>query len=215
MGDYADCITKDDKRFDSKSLAPWVESDNIVESQRRRIKELFEPVKDRILLLCTGNHEESIRLHHSDNLTRNLCHDLGVSYGGYHCFLHLEFMRSTTRYPFIFHIWHGAGAAQTEGARILRLMRLVNEFVASIYLMGHLHGISVYSVSRLSLAGGRIRNTDVKAACTGAWLKTYNQPDPGEILAPGYGERQGYKPSCIGCPTIRLFPYRKQVSIEI
>ncbi len=144
MGDYADCITRDDKRFDSKSLAGWVKQDNIVESQRRFIVELFTPIKDRILLLCTGNHEESIRLHHSDNLTRNLCSDLGVPYGGYHCYLHLEFNHSHTRMPFIFHVWHGAGTAQSEGARVLRLMRLVNDIAdARCYLMGHLHGLAL------------------------------------------------------------------------
>ena len=41
MGDYNDCITKNDTRFNIDGLAPWVEKSNIVETQRIWTKDLF------------------------------------------------------------------------------------------------------------------------------------------------------------------------------
>ena len=60
MGDYADCIIKDDKRFDIEGLAPWVKKDNIITSQRNYLRKLFWPIRKQCLGLLTGNHEETI-----------------------------------------------------------------------------------------------------------------------------------------------------------
>ena len=88
----------------------------------------------------------------------------------------------------------------------MRLMRLVNEFEADIYLMGHLHAKSTYETARLGLSNGRIWNKPVKAAITGSWLKAYDQPDEGEEADPSYVEKKGYKPSVIGMPIIEITP---------
>lgn len=217
MGDYADCILKDDKRFDIAGLAPWVKKDNILETQRQWLKALFEPIKDKCLGLCTGNHEESIHLHYQYDFTRNLCDDLGVPYAGYSAFFVLTFDRegSNESHQYIIHAWHGAGAAQTEGSRVMRLMRLVNEIgSARIYLMGHLHAISTYQCDRLSYYRGRVKSQTVVAAITGSWLKAYQQPKKGESLTPSYAEMKGYKPSVIGSPIIHISPQTDYISIE-
>jgi len=216
MGDWADCITKKDDRFESYGLAPWVQHDNIVESQRRFLKELFEPVKDKIIFILEGNHEAQIHKAHDNDLTRNLCSDLGVRYGGYQAFLVLRFhrnARSNCR-AFTFHVWHGAGSSQTEGARLMRLQRLVNDIEADVYLMGHLHAIASYSPDRLVVRNGRVKATKLISCITGSWLKGYMQPKNDEHLNPSYVERQGYKPSRIGCPVIKIKPYTQEMWLE-
>ncbi|MFA7218372.1 MAG: hypothetical protein WC057_07240, partial [Dehalococcoidales bacterium] len=127
MGDYFDAILKDDKRFDIGGLADWVKKDNILEGQRKRLKELLSPIADKCICMLTGNHEESIHLHKQDDITQNLCDDLKVKYGGYSCFVSLRFSRAGCRRAYIIHAWHGSGAAQTDGARLNRLTRLVND----------------------------------------------------------------------------------------
>lgn len=221
MGDYADCITKDDKRFDIVGLAPWVERDNIVESQRQWLRNLFLPIKDKCLCLLTGNHEEDIHSHHQNDITRNLCNDLNVQYAGFHCFLIIEFYRGvekngnlSDKWVLTWHLWHGAGTAQTEGARIMRLMRLVNDVVADGYAMGHLHAKAFYEVERLRCERLRVKSQTVKAFITGSWLKTYNQPDKGQSLSPSYGEKRGYKPSCISTPTVIIHPEQRTYTVE-
>ena len=202
MGDYADCIIKDDKRFDMGGLAPWVEPDNILRCQSDYLNDLFMPIKEKCIGLLTGNHEEKVHSSYQIDFTRNLAKDLGVPYAGYSCFLMLGFTRAhNSRRVYKIHAWHGAGASQTEGARIMRLMRLVNDVEAHIYLMGHLHAIAQYTPDRLTCNDGKIHSDSLVAVITGSWLKTYNQNS-----VPSYGERAGYKPSRIGCPVITIKP---------
>ena len=221
-GDYADCITKNDPRFDIKNLAPWVERDNIVESQRDKVKTLFSPVaeEERLIALLTGNHEEEIHMRHDNDLVRNICKDLKVPYGGYQCFVVLKFEQQGHEghhKVFTWHAWDGAGAAQTEGARVMRLMRLVNDIEADIYTMGHIHGaISMYTPDRLryNLRSHRIESVKVVAALSGSWVKGFIQSTEERPLNPYYGEKKGYKPARIGCPIIKIRPYYRELSVE-
>ncbi len=223
MGDYTDCITKNDKRFDIEGLADWVERDNIIESQRRKVVEILKPLaqKGKLLGLLAGNHEEEIHKQHQDDIIRNICKDLSVPYAGYSCFLVLNFKRFTadldagvsTR-QYVIHAWHGAGSSQTEGARLMRLMRLVNDFQAHIYLMGHLHAITSYTPERMVYQRGRVKSVRLIATTTGSWLKTYSQPKGDQHFNPSYGEMKGYKPSRIGCPVIHLCPDKDWFTVE-
>ncbi len=208
-GDYADCITHNDPRFRNNGLALWVEKTNIVESQRRHVKEVFKPLVEQGQLIClgTGNHEEEIHHRHDNDITRNICTDINVPYAGYQAYIVLKFVRAgKTTHSIVIHSWHGAGAAQTEGARLNRLMRLVNDIQADIYLMGHLHTMTAHTPDRLVVTHGIIKSVKLAATITGSWLKTYNQPAENEIQDPTYGEEKGYKPSRIGCPVIRITP---------
>jgi predicted phosphodiesterase len=208
MGDYADCIIKEDKRFQNNGLAKWVESDNIVNSQRKFVSGLFEPVKDKIICLLTGNHEESIHDKYQDNFTLELCRKLGVRYAGYQCFINVQTVRAeTSQHGYRIHAWHGDGAAQTEGARMMRLVRLVNDIEADIYLMGHFHAVTKHTPDRLVCRNGKVKAERLIAVMTGAWLKGYTQsPDLEHPLSPSYIEKKGYKPSRIGCPVIHICP---------
>jgi len=216
MGDFMDSILKNDPRFDIEGLAPWLKKGNIMESQRGKVNNLFEPVKDKILCLLTGNHEEEQHIRFQDDITRNICKDLGVRYGGYSCFLVLKFQRenSNERHQVVIHAWHGAGSAQTEGARLMRLVRLVNDIQADIYLMGHLHAMTQHTPDRLIYRGGRVKSLRLAATITGSWLKAYTQPKSDQELPPSYAEKKGYKPSRIGCPVIHIKPEYEEFTIE-
>jgi hypothetical protein len=218
MGDYADCITKNDPRFDMEGLADWVKKGNIVESQRQRVVELFKPLAEtgKLIGLGTGNHEEEIHLRHQDDITRNICQDLNVPYAGYSCFVILSFRRkgSTHTNQYVWHSWHGAGSAQTEGARLMRLMRLVNDIQAHVYTMGHLHAMTSHTPDRLMCVHGRVKSIKLAATITGSWLKAYSQPRNDQLLNASYAEKKGYKPSRIECPVINICPETDELTIE-
>jgi len=203
MGDYTDCITQTDKRWDPSIISSWVEKDNIAESQRKRIVKILKPIRHKIIALLAGNHELAIRRYLQVNIMKNIIDDLEVPYGGYQCFIILIFRRkgSSESHQYTIHAWHGAGAAQSEGARLMRLKRLVKEFEADIYLMGHLHGITHDITDRLTVRNGRVKNIPQIATITGSFLQTYMQG-----VSPGYGEIMGYKPSHLGCPCIIFKP---------
>ena len=210
VGDMVDSITKNDKRFRMNGLAHWVEKSNIIDSQRRKAVEIYSPLAaaGQLIEIGTGNHEEEIHKRHDDDIARNICSDLKVPYGGYTCFINLNFKSSVTgaEWPVTIHAWHGAGAAQTEGARLNRLMRLVNDIQADIYVMGHLHAMTSHTPDKLVCRNGIIKSEKLAATITGSWLKTYMQPETGKTLDPTYGEEKGFKPSRIGCPIICITP---------
>ena len=208
-GDWHDCITSKDNRWRTNGIANWVEKRNIIDSQRRRAKEIFSPLVEQgqLIGIGTGNHEEEIHRRHDDDIIRNLCRDLNVPYAGYQCFYVLKFIRADRlTHSLVIHSWHGAGSAQSEGARLMRLMRLVNDIQADIYLMGHLHTMTSYTPDRLVVRNGRVKSVKLAATICGSWLKTYYQPKAGEIQDPTYGEEKGYKPSRLGMPIIRITP---------
>lgn len=218
MGDYTDCITKNDPRFDMQGLAEWVEKGNIVESQRVKAVDILKPLTEsnKLIGLGTGNHEEEIHLRHQYDMTRNLCKDLNVPYAGYSCFIVLTFKRdgSSESHQYIWHSWHGAGSAQTEGARLMRLVRLVNDIEAHVYTMGHLHAMTSHTPDRLIYSRGRVKSIKLAATITGSWLRAYGQPKEGQLLNAGYAEMKGYKPSRIGCPIIHIQPELGEFTVE-
>lgn len=222
QGDYADCITKSDPRFDALNLAGWVEKTNIVESQRAWVKDLFEPLakEKRLIALLTGNHEEEIHLRHDNDLVRNLCRDLNVAYAGYTAYIVLRFLRGVKSEVFIWHAWHGSGAAQSEGARLNRLIRLAGDIEADIYTMGHIHGaITTYTPDRLyyNKDKRKIDSKKITASLSGSWVFGYMQTEEDEEhkANPYYGEKKGYKPARIGCPVIHIRPENREVWLEV
>ena len=212
MGDFVDCIIKDDPRFDMNGLAPWVKRDNILDSQREWIVELFKPVKDKIITLLSGNHEENIHLRYQNDIMGNICKDLGVPWGGYSCFVDLQLKPKGGRssYRYTIHAFHGAGAAVTEGARLMRLKRLIDSIEADIFLMGHLHSMTSYLPEKLTLRNHKIKSIHKVAVTTGSWLRSYTQGMP-----PSYSETKGYPPSQIGCPCVILYPDKGEFKLEM
>jgi len=212
MGDYADCVTPSDfKRWDGRILAPWMRSheDNIGETQKDRVLEMFSPIWNKCLGLIEGNHEETIRRYNHYNLIENLLKSANkkadVKYAGTSCFVCLNFKRqnSNETHNYIIHARHGEGAARTSGARALAVLRLSQSMVnAHITLMGHLHGQESPDIpQRLILKNGKIKSFETIATMTGAWVKAYMQGVP-----PCYLERWGSPPSTLGCPHIIIEP---------
>jgi predicted phosphodiesterase len=213
MGDLCDAILVGDKRWENNGLAEWVERDNIMESQRRKVVELFSPIKNKILCALTGNHEEKVHSTCQVDTTRNICSDLGIDYGGYQSIIVLNFNRKNSNQTtqIKLHAWHGAGAAQSPGARTLRLMALATSFDVDIVLMGHLHAKNVYTTTRLGVNQEyKITAKPIHAACTGAWLKAYEQ---GGVIS--YAERAGFKPTDLGTITVEIKPSSRDITIKV
>ena len=214
MGDWCEAILSNDKRFDFGGLASWCEPDNILELQRKRVVNILKPVKGKVLAFLTGNHEETVHKSANVDQTKNICGDLGIPYGGYACFLNLKFERLTghvthsTTSMFQIHAWHGAGAASTDGARMLRLMKLVNDFHADVYLMGHLHDLKTSMPDRIECINGKVRAVPLAAAITGAFLKGYTQGTT------SYVEQKGYPPTTLGYAVVDFDPENRRVTIK-
>ena len=214
MGDYMEAIAPNDPRFDIGIIADWVEKTNVAESERKWVRDLFMPIKDKCLGLLTGNHEETVRLKNNQDVYLDLCRDLDVPRLGYSCFIWLLFerMRENIKWDtqgFVCHFEHGSGAAQTEGGKMMRLKKTLDYFDADIYGMGHLHDIKTLTSPRLGIDKALHIKQQVRVgAITGSWFRGYFESE-----TPSYVEKHGYSPAVIGCPVFEIQPYHRKILV--
>lgn len=205
MGDYAECILPNDKRWDVDVCAKWVERSNIAESQRQWLKELLSPIKDKCVGLLEGNHESSIRRYNYQDIHLDLCRDLEVRPLGFTCYVRFVFCRRLETHganTFIGAFQHGSGAAQTEGGQIMRLKKFMDSFDADIYGLGHIHSIKTNTIPQLRLSENlKIKQRLKVGAVTGSWRTTYTQG-----IRADYSERGGMYPTVLGCPVFLIIP---------
>lgn len=218
MGDYGECITPTDRRWDpsQKAIAPWLKQDDIAESQRRWLVELFDPIKDICIGLLYGNHEEDIRRFHFTNIQQHICDDLKVDNLGYSSFVRFFFKREksneTRMMTGVF--THGAGWAITKGAKLNKLRRFMDDFDAQIYGYAHMHDIIIDTKPYMTTTGRAFDHAKIKAieavgAVTGSWFRTYTQG-----IVASYGETRVYPPTVIGCVYFTLNPVTGEVDVH-
>jgi hypothetical protein len=211
MGDLGEFIAEGDKRWDPsiKAIAPWVEQDDVAESQRKWITNLLDPIRKQCVGLLYGNHEEAIRKFLKTNVHKHICEDLGVDNLGYSCFIRLKFERENSNERHLIKVCatHGAGAAITRGAKMNRLERFMNSFESRIYFHGHVHDIIENDRPYIYCSDqGKIKQKLDIGLMTGCWFRTYTQG-----IQASYGEAKNYPPTVIGCPYILINPEKDEI----
>lgn len=166
--------------------------------------ELFEPIKDKILVLTQGNHENRTYIKEGVDLTQVVATQLGLqdrySKTGAVLFLKVgerKLPHSSKRVPIIysFYIIHGSGGGRKEGAKAIRLADMATIVDVDIYIHGHTHlpMIMREGFHRVDPSNGVIKYVD-KLFVNGSARLDYG----------GYGETGEFKPSSITCPTLTL-----------
>lgn len=163
---------------------------------------LFEPIKDKILAVLPGNHEN--RVYKSDGLdmTELMCAQLGIpqKYSPTTALLFIRFGKSsghTHNRPirYTVYVTHGSGGGRREGGKVNRLADLAAIVDCDIYLHAHTHLPLVFRQSyfRVSEANSTVYQTDKLFVNCSAAL------DYG-----GYGDKAGFKPASKKSPVIHL-----------
>ena len=211
MGDYAECINTQDKRFDANSIHPRFRDNinNLLGEQYNYVKELLEPMAEegRILCLLEGNHELKISHTYQYSFVHQLCNELDVQYGGYSCALVWQFRRGKHVKNLIIYANHGrGGSARTKGGKLNALMKM-SEIIdnADIYLSAHVHEKATERDSKLDigwLKGGAVvlKQRKVAYGTTGAFLRTYTEGTS------SYAERAAYSPTDLGMIMVEIQP---------
>ena len=205
MGDYCDCIVpQDTKRFDISAIDPAFlpHLDNLPMAQLAEFKKIIAPIKDKIICMLPGNHEESMRKYHSLNLLRELELDFKVPTGDYMTFLRLKFDREqfhTT--PLTFFLQHGWFAGRKVGGKINQLMDSANSYGADIYVVGHSHYLGMEVMDRVSIAAKGFDLIKEKKVfiSSGTFLETVS------LNTSGYSEKKAYPPAKIGTARIDIY----------
>ena len=204
LGDYCDCITIKDKRFDiksvDKSFLPYL--DNLPMAQLDYLKKALNPIKDKILCLIPGNHEDKMRTEHSIDIMGELKRD-GYQIGDYMTFLRLKFNREqfhTT--PIVMWLHHGWFSGRKMGGKINQLMDVASTYDADIFLTGHSHDLFGTTLDKISIGSNSHEFIKQKKIFgnTGTFLET-------TVTSGGsYSERKAYPVAKIGTLSIDIYP---------
>ena len=233
-GDNAEFISSRDKRFDPAGFDPDMTISDLGRLGTvliERVAKLFNPIRDKCLGLAFGNHESKyMRAADQQHLHSWLCVHLGVENLDYTALFDLVFNNvSGVRKPrieqvarkaenrqrqsnsFRVFVTHGAGAAQTSGGKINRLVRYMEYFDADIYFVGHVHD----KVGKRLVTLGADRDCkklvqrERLGIISGTYLQTYKQGHT------PYGEEKGYRPTPLGASWVRIKPDTRQMEGSI
>lgn len=163
---------------------------------------LFEPIKDKILVVLPGNHEHRIYKTDGLDITELMCSQLGI-HGKYSPTTALLFVRFGTSCAerrhrpqlYTIYVTHGSGGGRKEGGKVNRLADLASIVDADCYLHSHTHLPVVFKESyfRVCSSNSSVAEVEKLFVNTASYLK-YG----------GYGDAQGYKPASRTSPVIYL-----------
>ena len=170
--------------------------------QLKQCAKIFEPIKDKILAVLPGNHEN--RVYKSDGLdmTEIMCSQLGIAnrYSPTTALLFIRFGKSQKAMPnrkqlYTVYVTHGSGGGRREGGKVNRLADMASIVDADIYIHAHTHLPLVFKESFFRTSAG---NSSV-ALVEKLFVNTAASLNYG-----GYGDRMGYKPASKKSPVIYL-----------
>lgn len=109
-----------------------------------KLCDLLEPIKDKILVIHPGNHENRTYKEDGIDITRIVAKQLGIEdrFSDTWWYLYLTLGKSTKHQrPLIYTITgvHGYGGGKKNGGKINNLVEMSDKVIADIYVMGHTH----------------------------------------------------------------------------
>lgn len=188
--------------------------------QLARAVELFSPIKDKILCITHGNHENRTYKKEGINLSRLIANQLGLSdrYSSTSAVLFIRVGENSKGYKetngsgkyrqicYTVYVLHGSGGGRKEGAKAIRLADMASVIDTDIYIHSHTHlpMIMKQGFHRIDPRNNAVALVDKLFVNTAANL------DYG-----GYGEAQEFKPSSKDTPTIYLNGTRKEFKARL
>ena len=181
--------------------------------QLQRAVELFSPIKDKILLITHGNHENRTYKKEGINLSSLMASQLGLSdkYSPTSAVLFIRFGQGNNhthfrRQWYTIYALHGSGGGRKEGAKAIRLADMASIIDCDIYIHSHTHlpMIMKQGFHRIDTSNSAVTFVNKLFVNTAANLK-YG----------GYGEAGEFKPSSMHTPVIYLSGTDKEFSARL
>ena len=183
---------------------------NIMEQIQKGV-DLFSPIKDKILAITSGNHENRAYRKEGIDISKLIAMQMGLEkkYSPTSAFIFLRFGTcSHHKRPMCYTIYmlHGSGGGRKEGAKAIRLADMASVVDADIYIHSHTHlpMIMKQGFFRVDTANSAVAN------CTKLFVNTSSNLDYG-----GYGEAQEFKPSSKDTPIIYLNGTKKHTTAKL
>lgn len=184
---------------------------NIMEQLEKAV-ELFAPIKEKILCITNGNHENRAYRKEGIDISKIIAMQLGLGdiYAPASAFIFLRFgKRGATHHnlpqSYTIYMVHGSGGGRKEGAKAIRLADLASIVDADCYIMSHTHLPLV-----MKQGFYRVSTTNSSVAhVTKLFVNTASNLDYG-----GYGEAQSFKPTSKDTPTIVFNGAEKDMKVR-
>jgi predicted phosphodiesterase len=177
--------------------------------QLEKAVELFTPIKDKIICITPGNHENRGYRKEGFDISKMIAMQLGLAdkYAPAAAIIFLRFGKQSLKRggrPQLYSIYmlHGTGGGRKEGAKAIRLADMAGIVDADIYIHSHTHlpMIMKQAFFRTDLIHSTVTKVPKLFVNTGANL------DYG-----GYGEAAEFKPSCMDTPVIYMRGDKKEM----
>ncbi len=160
-------------------------------------KQLFMPLKDRILGVTEGNHEARITRKTGVSPMDMLAAFLDVPFDASGLLLKVRFGKQKNGKKLAYSIYatHGHGGGRTIGGKANNLGRLGSIVIADCYTQGHIHTAMTYQDA---IYIPDLRNNNIMLHRR-SYVSSGSFVDWG-----GYAQRQSYTPGRLGSARIRL-----------
>lgn len=178
--------------------------------QLTKAVEIFEPIKDKILCITHGNHENRTYKKEGINLSYLMAAQLGLTdrYTPTSAILFVRFGEGDHHHKIRYTIYalHGSGGGRKEGAKAIRLADMASIIDADIYIHSHTHlpMIMKQAFHRVDLKSSTVAHVNKLFVNTAANLN-YG----------GYGEAGEFKPASKDTPVIYLDGRKKKYEAKL
>lgn len=170
------------------------------ESYQNLLRRLL-PIKDKVLMITRGGHEEHIFRKVGHDYMAQLAHDLGdLPYKPDGGMVGIKLSKNGHTRTFYGYATHGWGGARTIGAKVKKVEELAWAVDADFYVLSHDHTQNIHRFQTLVPPGKTSSSKPQYMILRRKILVNTG----GFIEYSGYARRKGYVPSDIGTPRIRL-----------
>ena len=176
-GDLWDSIYFRDKRFKASGHEK-TDVDDPIDEEVQEMVELLSPIKDKLICIGHGNHEETILKSCHTNMSKRLAKELNVPYLGYSFWFRLCLQRDVATKNIDFCCTHGfGGGTRTEGGSITKYAKFADRLNCDIFIVGHDHRKQYVRYPVMGIMGSKIvkLKAQPKLVCLGgSWKKAYS-----------------------------------------
>lgn len=178
--------------------------------QLEKAVELFTPIKDKIICITNGNHENRSYRKEGFDISKMIAMQLGLvdKYTPAAAIIFLRFGKSRHSRPQSYTVFvnHGSGGGRKEGAKAIRLADMASIIDADVYIHSrtHLPMVMKQGYFRTDMQHSSVVNVTKLFVNTAANLN-YG----------GYGEAGEFKPNSKDTPVVYLSAARKEMCAKL
>ena len=208
LGDLIDGICPKDLRFENKSIADEfrVHLDNLHHKQTEAVVKLINPIKENVIAIMAGNHEETVKKYYSYDSTQVIAEEIKKPIIPDPSYVVLRFdCNGSKRLVSIFCTHGQALGGRKRGCKVNAMEDWSSDWIADIYLAGHTHDLWETRTAPVGLSkNGSYEKKRKRFINTGSFMDTYLESEYST-----WASRKLFKPIDPGVARIDFYVKKK------